>query len=182
MKKITIFIVATISIFLAAFTVYSVQADENKPPEIVSSFSTKFNRKLRNRTFNLRKAASQIDGKVLLPGQTFSFNETVGNASKQNGYKKAQIFVNGKKRQGYGGGICQISSTLYNACLNAGMRIDERHSHSRRVDYVERGKDAATSYEGYDFKFTNTLSFPILIRITVKNNYVTADLSKIYTK
>lgn len=84
----------------------------------------------------------------------------------------ARIFIKGKDSKGYGGGVCQTSSTLYNAVLNAGLEVVERHPHSKSVQYVEKDKDAATDYGGIDFKFKNSLNYPIKIVSIVENGTV----------
>ena len=122
----------------------------------LGTFKTEFSKDATNRNINIQKAAESLNGVVVPAGGTFSFNESVGPANAASGYKKAQIFVNGRKSKGFGGGICQVSSTLYNAALDAGVEIVERHPHSLPVDYVPEGKDAATSYGSSDFKFKNT--------------------------
>ncbi len=131
------------------------EADMLKPSGELGSFSTKFNPKQKGRSSNIKRASDSINSVVVNPGETFSYNETIGPTSRKNGYKLGTIFVKGEMFEGYGGGVCQVSSTLYNAAANAGMTIVERHDHSRPVPYVEKGKDAATSYGGVDFKFKN---------------------------
>ena len=136
-------------------------------------YSTKYNSGSINRTYNLKRASDLINWVVVAPGETFSFNATVGPASKRQGFLLAEIFVRGRKEQGYGGGICQVSSTLYNAADEAGLTIVERHSHSRRVGYVAKGRDATTSYGGYDFKFRNDNDFPVVIGSQAGKNRLT---------
>ena len=126
-------------------------------------FTTKYDKDLKNRTANLDLAAKTINNTIVYPGEIFSFNETIGKPTFARGYKLAKIFVRGKEEKGIGGGICQVSSTLYNAADFAGLEIVERHPHSKKVHYVEEGRDAATSYGGVDLKFRNTLSYPIKI-------------------
>ena len=142
----------------------------------LSEFSTEFNPKDKNRANNLHLAASAINGAVVPPGEVFSYNETVGPTGEKYGYKKATIFIKGKKSKGYGGGVCQVSSTLFNAADLAGLEIVERHDHSRDVDYVPDGRDAATSYGGVDMKFKNTLAFPIKLSVTIMEGKITAEI------
>jgi len=137
---------------------------------ILGEYTTKFTTEPKSRNENISHAAESINGIVLEPGEVFSYNNAIGPTTKQNGYKRARIFVRGKKAFGYGGGVCQVSSTLYNAAASADMQILERHSHSLPVEYVPKGKDAATSYGGIDFKFRNTRSYPVEIKTRVTEN------------
>ena len=127
-------------------------------------FSTDFDEGMKNRSVNLRVACGVIDGVELAPGAVFSFNEHVGLATREKGYLPAKIFVGGKETEGLGGGICQLSSTLYNAADLMGLEIVERHPHSRRVYYVEVGRDASTAYGGKDLKFRNDFDYPVRVR------------------
>jgi vancomycin resistance protein YoaR len=144
--------------------------NEAAKKEKIGEFSTKFGGASQARTHNMKLASIAIDQYVINPGDTFSFNELVGYASKENGYLESVIFVNGEKEMGYGGGICQVSSTLYNAGMAAALEIVERHPHSKPVGYVEKGKDAATSYGGVDLKMKNNFDFPVTINTYMMNN------------
>jgi len=130
---------------------------------LIGEYETKFGLKATARNVNIALAAKLIDNKIVRPGEIFSYNETVGPTTKANGFKSAQVFFKGKKSYGYGGGVCQVSSTLFNAVEKAGLKVIERHSHSLPVDYVPKGKDAATSHGGIDFKFENNLDKPVRI-------------------
>lgn len=131
---------------------------------LLSEFSTWYNAGEVDRSHNLSKAASKINTSVVLPGQIFSFNQTVGKRIVENGYRDAMVIVNGKFEPGLGGGICQVSSTLYNACLLAGLKIAERHNHALAVAYVPLGRDATVSYGIQDFRFQNNTASPIYIK------------------
>lgn len=117
-----------------------------------------------DRSYNLGKATAKINTSVVLPGQVFSFNHTVGQRIVENGYRDAMVIVNGKFEPGLGGGICQVSSTLYNACLLAGMKIVERHNHALAVAYVPLGLDATVAYGIQDYRFQNNTAFPVYIK------------------
>lgn len=156
-------------------------ADKKSPVSgdiVLGSFKTDFSKWASARNHNIKLASEKINGVVIHPGEQFSFNETLGPTSKEQGYKEAVIFVRGKEEKGYGGGICQVSSTLFNAADYAGMTIDERHSHSKEVSYVKPGRDAATSYKGIDFKFTNNLPYPVIIYSSCSETSVTASIFK----
>ncbi len=117
-----------------------------------------------NRAHNIRLATSMINNYLLLPGEVFSFNGTTGPRTIARGFKKAPIIVGESQVDGPGGGVCQVSTTLYNAALEAGMEIVERHPHSKRVHYVPKGRDAAVSGEDLDLRFRNGYDFPVLIK------------------
>lgn len=140
--------------------------------EVLGEFSTNFNLKSVSRSENIRLAADNLNETIILPGEVFSYNETVGPTTKEMGYRLARIFVRGNERKGYGGGVCQVSTTLYNAALEAEMDIVERHPHSKEVHYVEEGKDAAVSYGGIDLKIANPYDTPVKINADVVDNEV----------
>lgn len=128
----------------------------------MAQFTTHYNPGDRPRTHNLRLVAERLDGAVVMPGEVFSFNNTVGPRTK--GFRAAKIYVRGKIKTDLGGGTCQVSSTLYNATLLAGLPIVERTSHSLTVPYVTPGRDATVYYGSLDYKFRNSTDAPIYIR------------------
>ena len=138
-------------------------------PYLISSFSTKYDASNRNRSTNLEIAAEKINGKVLMPGGIFSFNKVVGKRTVEDGYKDAKIYADGGVVDGLAGGICQISSTLYNTVLLANLEIVERRNHSYTTSYVAAGRDATVVYGAIDFQFKNSRSYPIKIEASVKN-------------
>lgn len=141
-------------------------------PYEVSSFPTKYDASNTNRSGNLKIAADKINGTVLMPGQEFSFNEVVGKRTIEDGYRNAKIYENGQVVDGLAGGICQISSTLYNAVLLANLEIMERRNHSFTTSYVPAGRDATVVYGVQDFKFKNSRKYPIKIGASVGNGIV----------
>jgi len=144
-----------------------------------ASLTTDYNDKIKNRTTNLEIATKTINGVILQPGDVFSFNETIGKTTREKGYKPAKIFVRGKEEEALGGGICQVSSTLYNAADFGGMEIIERHPHSKKVGYVKEGRDAATSYGGVDLKFKNVLAHPVKIVAKAAGGKLTVSLEAV---
>lgn len=132
-------------------------------PDLLSEFSTSFSSSNSNRSTNITLAASKINGVVLMPGETFSYNQTVGQRTKAAGFKEAAAYSNGEVVSEVGGGICQVSSTLYNAVLYANLEITERYNHGFKTSYVKPGLDATVSWGGPDFKFTNNRNYPIKI-------------------
>ena len=134
----------------------------------ISNFSTKILIDDDNRDTNLKLTASKINGTVINPKETFSFNEIAGNPTPDKGYEKAGIFVNGKKEKGYGGGNCQVSTTIYDAVLKVkGLEVTERHEHGKEVGYVKQGKDATVVYDELDLKFKNNLENAIKLYVDV---------------
>lgn len=143
--------------------------------DVLSSASTSFSTNTsnnRNRGINIRLAASAINGTTLLPGEEFSFNQVVGPRTPERGYVIAHVYSEGEVRDGYGGGICQVSTTLYDAALLANLTITERHNHMFTVSYVPLGMDAAVSYGYADLKFKNTTEYPIRIDARVSDSNV----------
>jgi len=132
----------------------------------ISSFKTSLQGKESNTLFNIKKASDDINGIILKPGDNFLFNQLVGPAEKEDGYKESTIIVNGQYTNGYGGGVCQVSTTLYNAVLLANLQIIERYNHSiygEATNYVPLGRDAAIFYGFKDLRFKNSLDQTIVI-------------------
>lgn len=119
------------------------------------SFSTNYASSSADRKHNIKTALSKFDGLTLNPGQTVSFNEITGRRTAENGYKGAKIIVSGQFEEGLGGGVCQASTTLYNACLVSGLKIVEANQHSLRVGYVEPSFDAMVNWGSSDLKIMN---------------------------
>lgn len=138
-------------------------------PDLLSSFSTKYSTSDRDRTTNLQLAANKINGTVVMPGDTFSYNTVVGERTIAAGYKEAPIYVSGEVVDGLGGGICQITSTLYNAVVYANLEIVERSNHQFVPSYVGASRDATVVYGSIDFKFKNNRDYPIKILCSVNN-------------
>jgi vancomycin resistance protein YoaR len=130
----------------------------------IGQYITYFNIQNKERSHNISLAAEAINNYVVFPGKTFSFNSVVGKRTKAKGYLRAPVIVKGEVTEGIGGGICQVSSTLFNAVDRAGVKIMQRYSHSKRVPYVPPGRDATVSWYGPDFTFKNNFNQPLLIR------------------
>jgi vancomycin resistance protein YoaR len=140
--------------------------------KMVGHYVTYFNSGNKQRSNNILLAAQAINNYVVFPGEVFSFNKTVGKRTKAKGYQIAPIIVRGEMSEDIGGGICQVSSTLFNAVDRSGLKILERFSHSKRVPYVPPGRDATVSWYGPDFSFKNTYNQPILLRTKVTSGMV----------
>ena len=159
---------------------YISNIQQSKPTEIeIASFSTKIHNKENARQNNIKITCNALTNTEIKSGEVFSFCNTVGKATEEKGYQEADIFVDGKKQKGFGGGNCQVSTTLYNAVANVdGIEIIERHEHSNDVPYIEKGKDAAVSYGSYDLKFKNNTPNTIKIIVEFDEENITAKIIK----
>lgn len=137
---------------------------------------TTYTTNVPNRNTNIRLAGEAVHGICLEPGEVFSFNNTIGPTTVAKGYKVAGILVNGKPSEGMGGGICQLSSTIYNAVLEANLKVVERRAHSASVGYVPAGRDATVSYGTLDFRFQNTTGDKLYIAVDYSNSALTVSL------
>ena len=153
----------------------------NKSEELLAQFSTKIYSTDSARQNNLEITSKKLNGTVVKPNETFSFTKTIGPSTAAKGYAEADIYdSNGNKIKGYGGGNCQVSSTLYNAVQKvSSLEVVERHEHSNTVPYVKEGHDAAVAYGSVDFKFKNTNNFSIKILVETSKKYVVVKLMKI---
>ena len=145
-------------------------------PEKLSEYVTRYDASNKNRSNNLELASKKIDGTIVMPGEIFSYNKTVGERTISAGYKEAAIYSGGKVIDGIGGGICQLSSTLYNAVVYANLEIVSRSNHQFLTSYVPAGRDATVSWGTIDFKFKNTRNYPIKIVSNVKNGLATVKI------
>lgn len=137
-------------------------------PDILSEFSTYYYAGNYNRTTNLKLASAKINGTVLMPGEEFSYNDVVGERTIAAGYKEAPIYISGRVEDGLGGGICQITTTLYNAVVYANLEITDRSNHQFVPSYIGAGLDATVYYGSVDFKFKNNRNYPIKIISSVE--------------
>ncbi|MDR3287906.1 MAG: VanW family protein [Peptococcaceae bacterium] len=140
--------------------------------DVLGEYVTFFNPNDANRTNNLRVAAQALNNTLVAPGEEFSFNRTVGERTAEAGYKEAVVFIDQSLLLSDGGGICQDSSTLYQAVRQANLPVVERNSHTLPVDYVPRGQDATVAYGLLDFRFRNDMEKYLLIRAKVENNWL----------
>lgn len=145
-------------------------------PNKLSTYTTRYDGGDKNRSTNLEIACEKINDKIILPGETFSYNKTLGARTTAAGYKTAKVYENGAVVDGIGGGICQISSTLYNAVLKANLEIVERRNHQFITSYVPEGRDATVAYGITDFKFKNSRKYAIKIKATASNGVATIDI------
>lgn len=138
-------------------------------PDLIATYTTRYDASNKNRSNNLTIAASKINGTILMPNEVFSYNQVVGERTIAAGYKAAGAYAGGKVVQDIGGGICQISSTIYNTALLANLEIVDRSNHQFQTSYVPVSRDATVSWGALDFKFKNTRSYPIKIEASAKN-------------
>jgi len=156
------------------FGISSLYNNKTKPSKeiVLGNFYTPILSKDKNRSNNIYIAVKSINGYTVKPGKVFSFNKVVGKREIRKGYKPANAIVNKGFKKFIGGGICQVSTTLYNAAEKSNLKIIEKHPHSKDVGYVKKGKDATVLYNRLDLKFKNTKPYPIKIRATIKNNRI----------
>jgi vancomycin resistance protein YoaR len=149
---------------------------------VVASYTTHFNSGTLGRTKNIELSAKAINNVILGTNDNFSYNSTVGPSDAEHGYQKAPEINYGKLVEGYGGGICQTSSTLYNAIDQLAVQYIEKHHHSLTVGYVPKGRDATVSYGGKDFRFQNTSGIPLVLKAIVNKGSITVEVrtSKTY--
>ena len=145
-------------------------------PDLLATYSTKYDGGNTNRTTNLKLACEKINDKVILPGETFSYNKTLGERTISAGYKEAKVYENGQVVDGIGGGICQVSSTLYNSVLMANMEVTERRNHQFITSYTPAGRDATVVYGMTDLKFKNTRTYAVKIKATCSNGIITISI------
>ncbi|MFK7991198.1 MAG: VanW family protein [Sandaracinaceae bacterium] len=145
---------------------------------VAGSYETRYanTAQSRNRTYNLRVAASKIDGYVVMPGETFDFNDVVGERSEANGFRPAPVIAGGELVDGLGGGTCQVAGTLHAAVFFAGLERVERQPHSRPSTYVYMGLDAVVSYPQLNFRFRNDQPHPVAIGFTVEGGIARAEI------
>ena len=145
-------------------------------PDLLATFSTTFSTGNVNRTTNIRLASNKINGVVLLPGEEFYYNKVVGQRTVAAGFKSAGVYVNGRVENGIGGGICQVSSTLYNTVLRANLQIVKRSNHYFATGYVPLSTDATVSWGGPEFAFKNSRKYPIKVVSTVNGGKITVSI------
>lgn len=150
-------------------------ADIKKVNSKISTYTTTYESGV-GRGKNVENAANKIDDLLLMPGEEFSYEKNIGPVTLSNGYISAPVINNGELVQGVGGGVCQVSSTLYNTTLKAGILPTERRNHSKVVNYVPRGLDATLASGSIDYKFKNTYKHPIVINTKYGNGSLTIEI------
>lgn len=143
---------------------------------LTGSCTTSFKSSGANRSNNIAVGASRLNNLIVMPGQTVSVSDTILPRTRANGYKEAGVYLNGVHTTGMGGGVCQISSTVYNAVMNAGLTVTERKPHSMPVAYLPKGQDAAIASGSKDLKFRNDYSTPVVILTDTSNKKLTVNV------
>lgn len=152
------------------------KADNEKVTDLIGTYSTTYSANAAGRNENLRVGCVNIDGTVIAPGEVFSMNVGLGPQTYANGYKDAGVYVNGKVEQGVAGGVCQVTSTLYNAVILAELEVVERYPHSMTVGYVPLGRDAAVAGDYKDLKFRNDTEYPVYLEAYARDGKVVCNL------
>ena len=157
----------------------STEINTEHKETLISTYATPIKDNSHGRLVNISITCNTLNGTFIEPNQVFSFNAVVGQPSSARGYQEASIIIDDHTATGIGGGNCQVSSTIYNAVLNAGnFTIVERHEHGKPVTYVPKGRDAAVSYGSVDFKFKNTNPYPIQIMANATEDEVSITILK----
>lgn len=166
---------ARIPLILTEPEISTRDLQENLFADVLGTYTTAVGG-TQGRKANVRLAAEKCDGAVLLPGDEFSFNAAVGEQTAETGFHEANGILNGQIVQVYGGGICQVSTTIFDAALYAGLEITERWNHDLVPRYVPAGMDAAVSWPGYDFKFSNSTAYPAKLEVRYEGGYLTVNV------
>lgn len=143
---------------------------------VIGAYATSLDGRALNQRHNAVMALKRLDGAVILPGAVFSFNQRVGSFNRDGGYRRAPVSYNGQLIDSWGGGVCQASTTTYNAALLGGLQIVERHPHQFSPSYVPPGRDAAVAFGDIDLKLRNPYPFPISIRAGVQGTHLQVQL------
>jgi vancomycin resistance protein YoaR len=171
---------ATVRDIQARYAAYRQSLKKSPGIEIAGFRTSLAGHDAHGRVQNIKLANQKINQHILMPGETFSFNQMLGDSNDpKGGWQLATVIVGKSFVDGYGGGICQVSTTLYNAVKQTSMKIDERHTHSLPVGYVPPGMDATVSYPELDFRFTNTYKHPIRLQAFIQDGYVVAKLYRL---
>lgn len=165
---------ALITVTLLAGTLAAVGSEPKD--HVLGAYATSLDGRARNQRHNAVLALNRLDGSVIMPGETFSFNRRVGSFNRDEGYRRAPVSYNGQLIDSWGGGVCEASTTTYNAALLAGLRIIERHPHQFSPSYVPAGRDAAVAFGDIDLRFQNPYSFPIVIHAHVEGTHLQVSL------
>lgn len=168
--RIKMIVTVAFLVIIAGLIAWSVAQPDKM--QVIAAYRTGLNGRTNSQIHNVSLAVKSIDGKVLPPGGEFSFNRTVGSWTSDRGYVKAPVSYDGELIPSWGGGVCQASSTLYNAALLAGMDIIERHRHRFPARYAPLGQDAAVAQYDIDLRFKNPYKWPVKIEAEVAGDMV----------
>ena len=176
--SIIVLLIILASSFGAYVNAFAMPFYDLQPKEMVlrAEFSTDYSKSSAERKHNISLAAKTLNGTFVDVGGEFSFNGTVGARTEKRGYKRAKIIVNGEFVEGVGGGVCQVSTTLYNAVVRAGLKITEYHAHSLSVSYVSPSADAMVNSGSADLRFINDTHNPVIIKATANGSKLTVKI------
>lgn len=174
-------IVAIAAPTIAALVIGITQA-KPRQARTLGEYATTLKGRTPNQTHNAALALREIRGATIAPGEVFSFNQKLKGWTARDGYRKAPVSYNGQLIDSWGGGVCQTSTTLFNAALLAGCRVLERHPHQFAPSYVSPGRDAAVAYETVDLRFENPYPFPLQISGEVRNQTLFVRLTGVAPK
>jgi vancomycin resistance protein YoaR len=160
------------ALYLALAGVMGWAATRQEPEAVLARYVTSLRGRTPNQVHNVALAARSVNGKWIAPGGLFSFNKTVGSWSSDSGYKRAPVSYDGELVPSWGGGVCQASTTLYNAALLSGLEIEERHRHRWIPGYAAPGRDAAVAYSNIDLKLRNPHPWPVRLEAEVRGDLV----------
>ncbi|MDR1538807.1 MAG: VanW family protein [Clostridiales bacterium] len=166
----------TVDVVLDEIPPRYTEEDVSKAQSLIGSFSTRFSPGANGRNINITNAASKVNNKTLQPGEIFSTNEALGPSTAENGYAPAPVIINGKLEDDLGGGVCQVSSTLYNAVLYAELEVVERTNHSLKVGYLDYAYDATLAGDYLDLKFKNNTEFPIFLECYIEGTKLAVNI------
>ncbi len=170
---------STISLALCFGFILSFVTNSYASQDILGTYTTQFGSWDVPRTNNILLSSKAIDHYVVKAGATFSFNDVVGDRTPERGYEESTVFVYDQKVKGIGGGVCQVSTTLYNSAVYANMEIIERHTHKREIYYAPTGKDATVDFPKLDFRFKNNNNFDVMIRAYTYQDKLTVEIRKV---
>lgn len=173
-KIITIFTMLTV-LFSLSTAICAATIDDTFT-NIVGTYSIGYGSETSNSILNCKAAAKSINGTVLEPGDEFSFNDIVGERTAERGYREGTIISNGQFTKGVGGGICMLSTCIFNAALESNFKITDRQNHGLKVSYAPYGRDAMINWGTSDLKFVNNYNVPIMISISICDNTMTVNL------
>ncbi len=175
-KKVFIYI---FGLMMTLTILFSSNQEVCANDSIIGTYTTQFGVWDKPRTNNILLSAKAIDQYIVKSGETFSFNDVVGDRTAERGYQESTVFVYDQKVKGVGGGVCQVSTTLFNTAVYANMEIIERHTHKREIYYAPAGRDATVDFPKLDFKFKNNNSFDVMIRAYTYQDKLTVEIKKV---
>lgn len=168
-------VLASVAVLLLMGLAFFAQGHQSSS-KMIASFATPLEGRSEAQDHNARISGNKLNGVIIPAGAQFSFNDTIGPWSRDRGYKRAPVSYSGQLIDAWGGGVCQMSTTLYNSALLAGFPIEERNAHHYAPNYISPGRDAAVAYPNIDLRFKNTLDVPVTIKVRFDGGQLRAEL------